>query len=64
MELIRTPSKFYGLKNAREFIAHCIQPGKWSIVIGDDGTYWVVSNREAGALARRGYVLVDVREKA
>lgn len=53
--------KFYHLGNAIAFIAHCIQTGKWSIVMGDDEKFWVVTNREASELQKLGYELVDPR---
>lgn len=52
-------AKFTYLKIAKAFINHCTHPGKWSIVLGDDMKYWVVTNRQASKLVKQGYEILD-----
>ncbi|MCA6513905.1 MAG: hypothetical protein IM569_13705 [Chitinophagaceae bacterium] len=56
-EIIKRASKYFSLSLALSSLTHCIQPAKWSIVLGDDNRFWVVTNREASILMKAGYEL-------
>lgn len=52
--------KFSQLSNARQFVMNSINWAKWSIVLGCDGLFWVVTNREASRLIKNGYEMIEV----
>jgi hypothetical protein len=56
----KTTTKFTTLSNAKNFINRCVKPGKWSIIMGDDMKYWIVTNREAARLVKLGYEMIDI----
>ncbi len=52
-------NKFVNASNARGYIDHCVKPQNWTIVLGYDGKYWVVTNREASRLVKQqGFMLI------
>jgi hypothetical protein len=56
-QIIKRAYKFNTFKNANSFRLGSIQPGKWSIILGDNNLYFVVTNREASVLINSGYEL-------
>ncbi|MEZ0611918.1 hypothetical protein ACAW74_25625 [Fibrella sp. WM1] len=40
---------------AQTYIYGCHQPSKWATVLGDNGKFWVLSNRDASILHKAGY---------
>lgn len=49
--------KYTSLQTAKSSIENMINPGKWSIILGDDMKYWVVTNRDASNLMKQGYMI-------
>lgn len=56
-QIIKTAEKYTNLSLALSSFSHRIQPGKWSIILGDDNRFWIVTNREASILMKAGYEL-------
>ena len=54
----KTLSKFSTAAAAQEYIYHAAAPSKWTMVLGDDGKIWVVTNREASILKKAGYTIL------
>jgi hypothetical protein len=48
-------SKFNNLSTAISYKERCIEPSKWTIVLGDDELFWLVTNKEASTLIKFGY---------
>ncbi|MBD2700175.1 hypothetical protein IC229_05980 [Spirosoma sp. BT702] len=40
---------------ANSYISRCDSPSKWAIVLGDNGRFWVLSNRDASILVKAGF---------
>lgn len=55
--IIRSATRFTTPGNARYHINNRESPSKWSIILGDDGYLWVVTNRQASILVKHGYEL-------
>lgn len=51
-------SRFSTAAAAQEYIYHAAAPSKWTMVLGDDGKIWVVTNREASILKKTGYTVL------
>lgn len=57
-EIINTRSlrsEFSNQTTATNYIARCASPSKWATVLGDNGKFWVLSNRDASVLVKAGY---------
>ena len=50
-------SRYRSLFLAKCSIRHYLKPWNYTIVLGDDERFWVVTNREASILLRAGYEL-------
>lgn len=50
-------SKFNNISTAISYRDHCNEPAKWTIILGDDELFWLVTNREASRLMKQGYEL-------
>ncbi|WP_448961722.1 hypothetical protein [Larkinella arboricola] len=48
-------SEFSQLSTAMGYIERCISPSKWAIVLGENGRFWVLSNRDASVLVKAGF---------
>jgi len=57
--ILKSAYKFNTLKNALSFRSGSIQPGKWSIILGENDLYLVVTNREASILMNAGFELFN-----
>ena len=57
--ILKSAYKFNTLKNALSFRSGAIQPGKWSIILGENNLYIVVTNREASVLMNSGFELFN-----
>jgi hypothetical protein len=55
--ILKSAAKYNTLRYAISSIQHSIKPGKWSIILGDDQLFLVVTNREASILIKFGYEL-------
>jgi len=54
-----TAFKFTTLSNAREFRYKMNQYSKFSIVLGDNELFWIVTNKEASKLVKAGYEMAE-----
>lgn len=54
-QIIKSALKYNSRATALNFCNTAIHPGKWSIILGDNNLFWVVTNREASILMKSGY---------
>ena len=47
------PDRYSSLSNARSAVSHALKPQR--IMLGDDGTFWVVCTADAAKLEKVGY---------
>lgn len=52
-------SKYNTLESAKSARLRTALPSKWSIILGDNNLFWVVTNREADYLTKNGYELAQ-----
>jgi hypothetical protein len=44
---------------AAGYIERCVTPSKWAIVLGSNGNFWVLSNRDASILVKAGFEFAE-----
>jgi len=47
--------KYNNLTTAESALLRCVTPSKFKIILGSDGLFWIVSNKDAAALIRKGF---------
>lgn len=52
--------KFNTPQRASNFLVKMENPGRYSLILGDDNLVWVVTNREAGRLISQGYEMIPL----
>lgn len=48
-------AEFSNLGQATDYRYNCHDHAKWSIIMGDNDRFWVLSNRDASILVSAGY---------
>ncbi len=57
-QIISNADRFTTYEQAHGIICRRENPSKWSIVLGDDFRYLIVTNREAAILEKGGFQII------
>lgn len=63
VQIANRASKFSNIGGAVNYRHNMINAHKYSIVMGNDMKYWIVTNREASILEKAGYERITFREE-